>query len=231
MPQQVGLPFFANVRANLLVKDPYKVELLKKAGCATVSMGIEAANDDIRVQLLKRRMTRQEMIDAGRMVRSAGIHITATNILGLPTSSLEDDFDTMRLNGEAKISYAYAFLFQPYPGTELGEFTESHELMAGTLDDIGEGAWDHSILVFQSDEDRRAREHLQRLFAIGVEFPWLEGFIRRLVRLPHNRFVDGLFWWTHKLHKGYAMYHRVHPISAGPAELFKTALHFLKIKS
>ena len=28
---------------------------------------------------------------AGRMVRDAGMHITATNILGLPTSTLEDD--------------------------------------------------------------------------------------------------------------------------------------------
>jgi len=85
--------------------------------------------------------------------------------------------------------------------------------------------------VFDSEEDRRAREHLQRLFAIGVEWPWLEPVIRRLIRLPHNAVVDNLFWWVHKLHKGYAIYHRVHPIKAGPKELFKTALHFLKIKS
>ncbi len=230
-PREVGLPFFANVRANLLVKDPHKVALLKKAGCSTVSMGIEAANDHIRVELLKRRMTRQDMIDAGRMVREAGIHITATNILGLPTSTLEDDLDTMRLNHAARISYPYAFLFQPYPGTELGQFTVERELLAGTLDDIGEVAWDHSLIVFESEEDRRAREHLQRLFAIGVEWPWLEPAIRRLIRLPHNVVVDNLFWWIHKLHKGYAIYYRVHPIKAGPKELLKTALHFIKIKS
>ena len=230
-PQQVGLPFFANVRANLLVKDPHKVALLKKAGCGTVSMGIEAANDRIRVELLKRRMDRQEMIEAGRMVRAAGMHITATNILGLPTSTLEDDLDTMRLNAQAHISYAYAFLFQPYPGTELGQFTEENDLMACDLDDIGEVAWDHSILAFADEDDKRAREHLQRLFAIGVEWPWLEPVIRRLVKLPHNRAVDTLFWWVHKLHKGYAIYHRVHPIKASPGELLKTALHFMKIKS
>lgn len=230
-PQQVGLPFFANVRANLLVKDPRKVELLKKAGCATVSMGIEAANDRIRVELLKRRMTRQDIIDAGQMVRAAGMHITATNILGLPGSSLEDDLDTMRLNAQAGISYAYAFLFQPYPGTELGQYTAANELLSCDLDDIGEVAWDHSILAFTDETDKRTREHLQRLFAIGVEWSWLEPIIRRLLKLPHNRLVDGLFWWIHKLHKGYAIYHRVHPIQASPAELVKTALHFMKIKS
>ncbi len=127
------------------------------------------------------------------MVRAAGMHITATNILGLPTSTLEDDLDTMRLNAQARISYAYAFLFQPYPGTELGQFAQDNDLMVGTFDDIGEVAWDHSILVFEDEDDKRQREHLQRLFAIGVEWPWLEPVIRRLIKLPHNRFVDGSF--------------------------------------
>lgn len=230
-PRQVGLPFFANVRADTLVKDPSKIALLKKAGCTTVSMGVEAANDRIRVELLKRRMTREQIIEAGRMVRAAGIHVTSTNMLGLPTSTLEDDIDTMRLNAAAKVSYAHGWLFQPYPGTELGQFTEDNDLMAGTLDDIGEVAWDHSILVFASEEDKRQREHLQRLFGLGVEFPWLEKPIRQLIKLPHNRVVDTLFWWVHKLHKGYAIYNRVHPIKASPSELLKTALHFMKIKS
>jgi radical SAM superfamily enzyme YgiQ (UPF0313 family) len=230
-PVQVGLPFFCNVRANMLVKDPRKIELLKRAGCQTVSMGIEAANDRIRVELLKRRMTKEDIIATGRMVRDAGMHITATNILGLPTSTLEDDLETMRLNAEAKISYAYAFLFQPYPGTELGQFTQDSDLMVGTFDDIGELAWDHSILDFESESDKRQREHLQRLFALGVEFPWLEPIIRQLIKLPHNTAVDNLFWLVHKLHKGYAIYHRVHPVDANPVELFKTAMHFMKINS
>jgi radical SAM superfamily enzyme YgiQ (UPF0313 family) len=230
-PRQVRMPFFCNVRANMLVKDPRKVELLQRGGCHTVSMGIEAANDRIRVELLKRRMTRDDIIEAGRMVRAAGMHITATNMLGLPTSTLEDDLDTMRLNAQAQISYAYAFLFQPYPGTELGQFTQDNDLMVGTFDDIGEIAWDHSNLVFEDKDQKSQVEHLQRLFALGVEWPWLEPLIRRLIRLPHNKLTDTLFWLIHKLHKGYAIYHRVHPIKAGPRALLRAAVHFMRIKS
>ena len=230
-PQQVGLPFFCNVRADMLVRDPRKVELLKRAGCHTVSMGIEAANDRLRVELLKRKISRDQIIRAGRMVRAAGMHITATNILGLPTSTLEDDLDTMRLNAQAEISYAHAWLFQPYPGTELGQFTRDQGLMAGTVDDISEVAWDHSILVFDSPDDKRQREHLQRLFALGVEWPWLEPAIRRLIRLPHGRVIDALFWWLQKLYRGYAIYRRVHPVKAGPAKLLRTAMHYMRIKS
>jgi radical SAM superfamily enzyme YgiQ (UPF0313 family) len=230
-PQQVGLPFFCNVRANLLARDSRKVDLLKRAGCHTVSMGIEAANDRLRVDLLKRRITRDDIIKTGRMVRAAGMQITATNILGLPTSTLEDDLDTMRLNAQAQISYAHAWLFQPYPGTELGQFTQDHGLMAGTFDDISEVAWDHSILVFESEDDKRQREHLQRLFALGVEWPWLEPLIRRLIKLPHNRMIDAVFWWLQKLYRGYAIYRRVHPVKAGPIKLLKTAMHYIRIKS
>ncbi|HIQ05977.1 MAG TPA: radical SAM protein, partial [Anaerolineae bacterium] len=179
-PKEVGLPFFCNVRANLLVRGPHKVELLKKAGCSTVSMGIETANDRIRLELLRRRMTREEMIQAGRMVREAGMHITSTNMLGLPTSTLEDDLDTMRLNAEARISYAHAFLFQPYPGTELGQFTQENNLMVGSFDDISSIAWERSVLIFKSEDEKRQIEHLQRLFALGVEWPWLEPVIRWL---------------------------------------------------
>lgn len=230
-PREVGLPFFCNVRANLIVRKPHKVELLKKAGCSTVSMGIETANDHIRNNLLKRRMTREEMVQAGRMFREAGIHITATNMLGLPSGTLEDDLETMRLNAAARISYAYAFLFQPYPGTELGRFTQENNYMVGTFDDISSIAWEKSILIFDSEDEKRQIEHLQRLFAIGVEWPWLEPVIRRLIRLPHNKVVDTLFWWIHKIWKGYAIHTRVHPTRMGLRELFRTAVHFMRIDS
>jgi anaerobic magnesium-protoporphyrin IX monomethyl ester cyclase len=230
-PQQVGLPFFCNVRANLIVRGPHKVDLLKKAGCATVSMGIEAANDRIRYELLKRRMTREDIVQAGNLVRDAGIQITATNILGLPTSTLEDDLETMRLNAAARITYSHAFLFQPYPGTELGQFTQQGGYMEGTFDDIAEIAWERSILTFENKDEGRQVEHLQRLFALGAQMPRLEPLIRQLIKLPHNRLLDAILWWVHKLHKGFVINRRVHPTKMSPGELWSTARMFLGIRS
>ena len=230
-PQEVGLSFFCNVRANLVPRRPEIVQLLRRAGCTTVSMGIETANDRIRNELLQRRMSRQEMIETGRLFKEAGIHLTATNMLGLPTGSLEDDLETMRLNAEVQVSYAHAFLFQPYPGTELGQFTLEQGHMTGTFEDISSVAWDRSILVFSSELEKRQIEHLQRLFALGVEWPRLEPLIRRLIKLPRNRLVDGLFWWMHKLFKGYAIYRRVHPIRTSPLDLLRNATHFLRLEA
>jgi radical SAM superfamily enzyme YgiQ (UPF0313 family) len=229
-PRKVGLPFFCNVRADILVRWPHKVDLLAKAGAFNVSMGIEAANDRIRNDLLKRHMTRDHIIEAGKLLQEAGIRVTATNILGLPSGTLEDDINTMRLNSEARISYAQAFIFQPYPGTELGQYARDNEFVVGSFDDISSISWDRSILTFQEGEKRQI-EHLQRWFAIGVEFPWLEPIIRRLIKFPHNKPVDTIYWYIHKLFKGILLNQRVHPLKRDPRALFAAAVHFFRMDS
>jgi hypothetical protein len=113
----------------------------------------------------------------------------------------------------------------------LVQYTADQGLLNGTFDDISEVAWDHSILVFPSPQEQTQVEHLQRLFALGVEWPWLEPAIRQLIKLPHNRFVDAIFWWFHKLHKGVAILTRVHPVRPAPKELWQLVKHFLNIKS
>ena len=99
------------------------------------------------------------------------------------------------------------------------------------FEDISTSAWERSILVFSSEEEKRQVEHLQRLFALGVEWPRLEPVIRRLIRLPHNRLVDSLFWWAHKLFKGYAIYNRIHPTKVNLSDLLRNAAHFFKLDS
>lgn len=227
-PKEVGLPFFCNVRANLLT--PEKVALLKKGGANTVSMGIEAGNDELRNGLLKRKMSRESIIEAGAMLHEAGINLTATNILALPTATLDDDFETMRLNAAARVKYAHAFLFQPYPATELGEFTEENGHMAGSFEDIGAIAWDSSILI-RDEREKYQMENLQRWFALGVEFPWLEPVIRLLIRAPRKKVVEIAYWWVHKLFKGWAITHRVHPIRLNPRVIWENARHFLQMEA
>jgi radical SAM superfamily enzyme YgiQ (UPF0313 family) len=223
-PRQVGLPFFCNTRANLVTEA--QVRLLKEAGCHSVSMGIETASDRLRNDLLKRRMSQEQILEAARLIRQGGLHFTTTNMIGLPTSSLDDDLDTLHLNIQARPSYAHVFIFQPYPRTELGEFSREHDWVVGTFDDIGEVAWDHSVLNFD-DAHKRGLVILQRFFAIGVEWPRTLPLIRRLMTLPDNPF----FWLLNKLWKGWAIKNRVHPVKLGFREVVETAWHFMRIKS
>ena len=227
-PHQVGLAFFCNVRANLVT--PEKVALLKKAGATAISMGIESGSERIRNDVLKRRMPRHTIVEAGRLFDAAGIAASSTNMLALPTATLEDDFATMQLNREAKIKYAHAFLFQPYPGTELGGFVQQYDLMAGNLEDIGAIAWDKSLIKRDSSE-KLQMENLQRWFALGVEFPWLEPLLRLAIKAPHNPITDRLCWWIHKLFKGYAVGKRIHPFRRNLRTILRQMVHFLRMET
>ena len=79
--------------------------------------------------------------------------------------------------------------------------------------------------------EKRQVEHLQRWFAIGVQYPWLEPVIRQLIKLPHNRVVDAIYWWIHKLHKGYIINSKVHPAKMSAKELWDAARQFMGIRS
>jgi len=221
-PQTIGLPFFCNVRPNLVTRE--LMRQLKSAGCVSVGMGIETADDRLRNELLKRHISREQIIIASEIIREAGINLITTNMLGLPTGSLEVDFATLELNIACRPGYANAFLYQPYPRTALGDFTHQQGLMEGSFDDISISAWDRSILRFSSPSEKRQIENLNKLFAIAVEWPWLLPLVRWLIRLPRN----ALFWLAYKLWKGYAIKKRIHPYHPSPAEYVETIRRFMR---
>ncbi len=223
-PKEVGLPFFCNTRANLVTRE--QVEMLKAAGCFSVSMGVEAGNDRVRNELLKRGMSREHIVNAARLFHEVGLHFTTTNIIGLPTTTIEDDLETLDLNIECRPDYAHVFIFQPYPRTQLGEFAREHDLMVGTFDDIGELAWDTSVLNFPPDHLRQL-QNLQRFFALVVNWPWLRPYVRRIIKWRPNK----LFWLINKLWKGYVIKKRVHPVRLSLQEYIAIIWHFMKINS
>ena len=221
-PQTVGLPFFCNVRANLVTAE--KMALLKKAGCVSVGMGLETGNLRLRNELLKRNLSDEQIVEASRLIREAGIQLLTTNMLGLPGGTLENDFETLALNHACKPAYANAFLYQPYPRTELGEYAREHGYVEGSLDDIDHSAWERSVLRFSKPEEKRQIESLNRLFAVAVEWPWLTGLVRGLIRLPPNPFFRLVF----KLWKGYAVKNRIHPYRPSLREFVQTVQRFMR---
>ena len=217
----IGLPFFCNARPNLVDRDV--VRLLKGAGCVSVGMGIETGDDRLRDSVLKRNLSREEIISASRMIRAEGIQLITTNMLGLPTGSLASDFATLELNVACRPGYANSFLYQPYPRTALGEFTQKQGLMEGSLDDIGASAWDRTVLRF-APEEKRQLENLNRLFAIAVEWPWALPLVRCLTGLPRNP----LYYLAYKLWKGYAIKRRIHPYKPSLGEYVQTVRRFMR---
>jgi anaerobic magnesium-protoporphyrin IX monomethyl ester cyclase len=222
---EIGLPFWCQVRANLVTDD--KIALFKDAGCVSVSFGIEAGNDRLRNIILNRNMSREEILSAAEILRRHGIAFMTNNMIGLPTGSLETDFETLDLNVGVRPAYANVFLFQPYPKTALGEWALQQGWMKGSFDDLSGSVSDDTVIRFGSDGEKRQIENLQKLFALGVQFPRLLPVIRRLIRLPSNQ----LFWLAYKLWKGWAIKRRMFPFKMTPGEYLDSLLYYMRIKS
>jgi anaerobic magnesium-protoporphyrin IX monomethyl ester cyclase len=222
---EVGLPFWCQVRANLVTDA--KIALFKESGCVSVSFGLEAGNDRLRNAVLNRNMSREEILGAAETLRRHDIAFMTNNMLGLPTGSLETDFETLALNVKCRPAYANVFLFQPYPKTALGEWAYREGWMMGSFDDLSGSVSDDTVIKFGSEAEKQQIENLQKLFALGVEFPWLLPVIGRLIRLPSNQ----LFWLIYKLWKGWAIKNRMFPFKMTPREYLDSALYYMRIKS
>ena len=222
---EVGLPFWCQVRADLVTDE--MMALFKDAGCVSVSFGLEAGNDRLRNAILKRNMSREQILEASRIFRQQGIAFMTNNMLGLPTGSLETDFETLDLNVQCRPSYANVFLFQPYPKTELGELACQGGWMIGSFDDLSGSVSDDTIIRFGSESEKRQIENLQKLFALAVEFPSLVPLVKLLIKLPRNR----LFWFVYKIWKGYAIKRRMFPFRLTPREYVSAAWQYMRIRS
>ncbi len=222
---EIGLPFWCQVRANLVTDE--KMKLFRDAGCASVSFGLEAGNDRLRNVILNRNMSREEILGAAKILRRHGIPFMTNNMLGLPTGSLETDLETLTLNAQCRPAYANVFLFQPYPKTALGEWAYEQGWMMGSFDDLSGSVSDNTIIKFGNEKEKRQIENLQKLFALGVQFPRLLPIILRLIRLPPNR----LYWLIYKVWKGWAIKNRIFPFRMSLREYLDSALYYMRIRS
>lgn len=118
-PEKFNLEFECNVRSDM-VNDELLTNL-KKAHCTKIDMGVEVGNEKLRTEILHRKMTNEQIINAFDSARKFGIKTLAYNMIGLPYETPDMICETINLNKRLAPSQVAVFFFYPYPGTELYE--------------------------------------------------------------------------------------------------------------
>lgn len=118
--EEIAIPFICTTRANLIDEDV--AQALKSAGCCLISYGLETGNPEIRKNVLKKNISNEQIISCGNILKKQGLTIHTTNIFCLPGETIEDSFETVLLNQKAKTDHATAFIYMPFPGTELADY-------------------------------------------------------------------------------------------------------------
>lgn len=126
---------------DILHKTPEELRRLKEAGLDMVYMGLESGADEV-LRAVKKGVTADEMIEAGKKVRAAGMVVSITVISGLGGKALwrEHALGSARVISAIKPEYVGFLTLMIEPGTEMyeqynrGEITllDPHEVLDET---------------------------------------------------------------------------------------------------
>ena len=121
MYKEFRLPFWFNTRPETLREN--KIKMLEEIGCHRMSVGLECGNEWYRKNILKRPVSNERTIKAMKMVADSSIQLSVNNILGFPGETREMIFETIHLNRQVNAKTYSCFIFQPYRGTDLYDYT------------------------------------------------------------------------------------------------------------
>lgn len=187
--EKINVPFACEARANLL--DEEICQKLKEADCICVRIGLESGSNEIRNKILKKNLGDEQIEKAAHLIKQEGILLETYNMVGLPTETLEDAFQTLSFNKKIKADYAWCSIYQPYPKTDLAELA----INEGILDREFWNNLDPSFFMTSQMKIKNKDEftNLQKFFALSVRFNIPNFIIRWLIKLPPNRIFNLIF--------------------------------------
>lgn len=113
---RIKFKWMANSRVDKI--DLETAQLMKRAGCWIVSLGIESANDSILMNSRK-NTTVTQIQQALWVFKKAKIKTIGYFMFGLPGENMTTINRTIRFARKSSVDYGYFYIATPYPGTEF----------------------------------------------------------------------------------------------------------------
>ncbi len=178
-----NVKFTCQARANLV--DDEIATLLKKIGVTQVSMGLESGSERMLKYLKMDSVTVEDNNYAINVLKSSGLKVNATFIIGSPTETREEILQTLDFIKHSKLDSFEAYVMLPLPNTPVWDDAKKK----GVVNDYMN--WDEFEIDFQDDPGKRvAVSDLNRDELLGL----LESFKdERKKRLAKRLLLQGIF--------------------------------------
>lgn len=210
--RKISIPFIIYGRADFI--NQIIAKSLKEAGCTSVQLGVESGNDYIRNKILKKKITTSQIVRSTKVLNKNKIKVHLQNMLGVPEESVESALQTLKLNIKCRPAYAWASLFQPYPGTELFDYCKEKKIFDGDINSFKNNYFQKSLLKIK---EIKKIERMHHLFPLAVSFPFLTHFIKLMIKLP----FDYLYFKIWQIYRVWAYIFKVKLINISELISFK----------
>ena len=143
LKQKLKIPWACFTRVNLV--DEELLKKMRSAGCYQIFYGVEAATQRL-LNIIKKDITLEQIENAFKWTRRAGIETLASFMIGLPTETKEEALKTIDLAIKINADYAQWQKTTPFPGTELYDICEKYGKIL-TKDWTKFTAWNNIVYV------------------------------------------------------------------------------------
>jgi radical SAM superfamily enzyme YgiQ (UPF0313 family) len=132
--QAKPIGFGVNLRIfpNLIGKLDSLFMKLNKSNFQFINIGLESGSERVRKEVLRRIYSNDDVIHAVATARKFQLKVNFFNIIGLPSETIEDFNETVRMNRLCSPDYHMTSIFYPYPGTDLYKLCDSQGLLPET---------------------------------------------------------------------------------------------------
>lgn len=184
--RKINLPFTCNGHFSFLNRRI--VRDLKRAGCITIKVGLEAGNDYIRRNLLNKNITKEKIYEVCQIIKEEKLNLLLFNMMGYPNSSLKEELETLEMNIRIKPKFSICHMLVPCPRTQITEYAMKNGYLEEnyTFDSLSESdtSFGHSFFKFKNKEQVI---NLHKFFMLLTDFPFLLPLVRLLIKLPPNK--------------------------------------------
>ncbi len=87
--REIGLPFYCNAIPRFI--NPDVADALSEAGCTYVQLGVQSLSREICTEVLNRRWDRDNIAEAVKLLKRAGIMVQVDHMLGLPGDTVRSE--------------------------------------------------------------------------------------------------------------------------------------------
>lgn len=193
--EKIDLPLYCHVRPGTVTQR--MIDSLKRANCGSVFFGLDSGNEDMRFNIMNRKIKTSVILEQAKLLRDNGIKITTSAIFGLPDETEAQMYDTMKVVKEIRSDLSYSFIFYPFPNTDSYKYCIENNLIAADDHEKiinGEGSFHKTSLIKQANAE--LAEILKNLLPFAAKFPSFAFLVDRLIKMRCLRLSKLVFVLT-----------------------------------
>ncbi len=124
--RRIRLPWICYARAD--INDRELLEKLKEAGCWSLKVGVESANQKI-LDNVKKQYKIEKVVEGINLMKSVGLDVHCTYIFGLPGETVETIKQTIEFSKRLNCPTVQFSTAVPFPGTELHRYLKEQDYL------------------------------------------------------------------------------------------------------